>query len=343
MRATWTTSRAPTVVLCTLLCASLARPSGAQRVGFTPVGSLSAPAGTIKLQGQYAYVAEDDTLTVVDISNPATPRRVGAYTLPARIWGFNVSGSLAYVAADLWGIGIVDISNPAAPVLRGSFKTKGQAHAIDVWGTTALVADHMQGIAFFDVSNPAAPRPFGSVFLDGYPRHVAVLGSLAYAVDSPNGFYVIDPSKPPLDPLGSLQALDSFFGRFASIAVEDLPGAPGRKAAVVTGARQLQVYDVSNPATPKLLSRYSTPGGGDRMVMNGTIAYVADLGQGLQVVDLSVPEKPKTIGTYKTMKPALDVALAGSLVFITTGSQREAVSGRIQGDELLIVRQTPAP
>jgi hypothetical protein len=331
------------VVLCALLCGGLARPGAAQRVAFTPVGSLRVPAGTIKLQGQYAYVAEDSTITIVDISNPAMPTRVGAYTLPARIWGFNVSGSFAYVAADLWGIGIVDISNPAAPALRGSFKTRGQAHAIDVWGTTALVADHMQGIAFFDVSNPAAPRPFGSVFLDGYPRHVAVLGSLAYAVDSPNGFYVIDPSKPPLDPLGSLQALDSFFGRFASIAVADLPGAPGRQVAVVTGARQLQIYDVSSPAAPKLLSRYNTPGGGDRMAMNGTIAYIADLAQGLQVVDLSVPEKPQTVGTYKTTKPTLDVALAGSLVFITSGSQRDAVSGRIQGDELLILRENPAP
>ena len=328
-------------VLCALLCGGLARPSAAQRVTFTPVGSLRVPAGTIKLQGQYAYVDEDSTLTVVDISNPAAPSRVGAYTLPARIWGFTVSGSYAYVAADLWGIGIVDISNKAAPTLRGSFKTRGQAHAIDVWGTTALVADHMQGIAFFDVSNPAAPKPFGSVFLEGYPRHVTVLGSMAYAVDSPNCFYVIDPSKPPLDPLGSLQALDSGFGRFASIATADIPGTPTRKVAAVTGARELQIYDVSRPEAPTLLSRYSTPGGGDRMVMNGTIAYIADLAQGLRVVDLSTPEKPQTVGEYKTMRPALDVARSGALLFVTSGSQREAVSGRIQGDELLILRQNP--
>ena len=342
MRPTSTTGVGLRVVLCALLCGALARPSAAQRVTFTPVGSLRVPAGTIKLQGQYAYVAEESTLTIVDFSNPASPTRVGTYTLPARIWGFNVSGAFAYVAADLWGIGIIDVSNPAAPMLRGSFKTRGQAHAIDVWGTTALVADHMQGIAFFDVSNPALLRPVGSVFLDGYPRHVAVLGSLAYAVDSPNGFYVIDPSKPPLDPLGSLQALDSFFGRFASIAIADIPGAPARKVAVVTGARQLQIYDVSRPSAPALLSRYSTPGGGDRMAMNGKVAYIADLAQGLQVVDLSTPEKPQTIGEYKTTKPALDVALAGPLVFVTSGAQREAVSGRIQGDELLILRQNPA-
>jgi len=336
--------RAPTtsVVLCAVLC-GVARPSAAQRLTFTPIGSLRVPAGMIRLQGPYAYVAEDSTLTVVDISNPAAPTRVGAVTLPARIWGFTVSGTFAYVAADLWGIGIVDISNPAAPALRGSFKTRGQAHAIDVWGTTALVADHMQGIAFFDVSNPAAPRPFGSVFLDGYPRHVAVLGSLAYAVDSPNGFYVIDPSKPPADPLGSLQALDSFYGRFASIAIADVAGAPARKIAVVTGARQLQIYDVSRPAAPVLLSRFSTPGGGDKMVMNGTIAYVADLAQGLQVIDVAAPEKPQTVGAFKTTRPALDVAVAGPLVYVTSGSQREAVSGRIQGDELMILRQNPEP
>jgi hypothetical protein len=239
------------VGICLLLLGGLTRAASAQLVTFTPIGSLRLPAGTIKLHGQVAYVAEGNTLSIVDVSNPAAPKRAGAYTLPDRIWGFAVSGSFAYVAADLWGIGIVDVSNPAAPALRGSFKTRGQAHSIDLWGTTALVADHMLGIAFLDVSNPSKPATLGSVFLEGYPRHVAVIGSLAYAVDSPNGFYVIDPSKPPLDPMGSLQAPDSAFGRFASVAIADLPG--DRKIAAVTGARMLQVYDVSNPAAPALL------------------------------------------------------------------------------------------
>ena len=316
-----------------------ATPGVAQPVTFTAVGSLHVPAGTIKLQGQYAYVAEADTLTIVDVSNPAAPKRIGACTLPDRIWGFTVSGSSVYVAADLWGIGIVDVSNPEAPVLRGSFKTRGQAHSIDVWGTTALVADHMLGIAFLDVSNPSKPATLGSVFLEGYPRHVAVIGSLAYAVDSPNGFYVIDPSKPPVDPLGSQQAIESNFGRFISIAIAESSGTPRRKIAAVTGGRELQVYDVTNPAAPALLSRLATPGGGDRMASNGSLAYVADLAEGLQVVDLSTPEKPRMVAAYKTAMPALDVAVAGSLVFVTTGNQREAVSGRLQGEELLILRQ----
>jgi hypothetical protein len=328
-------------LLCALAIGGLSTGAYAQRVTFTPVGSLVVPAGTIKLQGQYAYVAENDTLTIVDISNPAAPRRAGAYVLPNRIWGFAVAGSSVYVAADLWGIGIVDVSNPAAPTLRGSYKTRGQAHAIDLWGTTALFADHMLGIGFLDVSNPARPAALGSVFLEGYPRHVAVIGSLAYAVDSPNGFYVIDPSKPPLDPLGSVQALESGFGRFAAIAMIETAEAPARKIAAVAGARALQMYDVSNPSTPVLLSRYHTPGGGDRLAVRGSLAYVADLAEGLQVVDLSRPETPQAIGTYKTSKPALDVALAGSLVYVTSGSHREAVSGRIEGEELLILRQNP--
>ncbi len=321
-----------------LLLGGLASGVSAQPAHFTTIGSLRVPATIIKVQGHYAYLAGDDILTIVDISNPAAPRRAGTYTVPNRIWGFAVSGSFVYVAADLWGIGIVDVSNPAAPALIGSFKTRGQAHSIDLWGTTALVADHMLGIAFLDVSNPAKPISLGSVFLDGYPRHVAVIGSLAYAVDSPNGFYVIDPSKPPLDPLGSIQAQNSAFGRFASVAIAE---TQGRKIAAVTGARTLQVYDVSNPAAPALLARHPTPGGGDRMVMKGSLAYVADLAEGLQIVDLSSPQKPQTIGAYKTSMPALDVALAGELVFVTTGSRREAVSGRIEGEELVILHQNP--
>jgi hypothetical protein len=77
------------------------------------------------------------------------------------------------------------------------------------------------------------------------------------------------------------------------------------------------------------------------MVMKGSLAYIADLAQGLQVVDLSTPEKPQTIGAHKTSMPALDVAVAGSVVFVTSGNRREAVSGRTEGEELLVLRQNP--
>ena len=224
--------------------ASLSVCVSAQTPSFTPVGSIAVPGDMIRVDGGHAYVAVGNTLTILDISNPGTPKRSGAYDLPDRIWGFSVAGSRAYAACDLYGIGILDVSNPAKPTLSGSYKTKGQAHAVEVFGKTALISDHTLGVAYVDISNEAKPVLLGSTFLEGYSRYLAVFDSLVYAVDSPVGFYVLDATKPSDEPLGAVQTADSGFGRIISIGVSDPSETKGPKIAAVSGGRALQVYDV---------------------------------------------------------------------------------------------------
>ena len=318
-------------LICAAILASLSPSVSAQNAPFTPVGSIAVPGDMLRIDGGRAYLAAGNTLTILDISNPAAPKRAGAYELPDRIWGFSVKGSRAYMACDLHGVEILDVSNPSKVTRAGYYKTKGQAHSVDIFGKTALVADHMLGVVYLDLSNEATPVLRGSVFVEGYPRYLSVFGSLLYAVDSPAGFYVVDPAAAePLDPLGSIQTADAGFGRIISIGISDESDTKGQKIAVVSGGRVLQIYDVSKPAAPVLLSTLATPGRGPRMAMKGRTAYVADNAQGIQIVDLSTPSKPRIVSSYKTAKPALDVALVDSLVYVVTGR-----------DELLILRQTP--
>ncbi len=262
------------------------------------------------------------------------------YEFPDRIWGFSVAGSRAYAACDLSGIFILDVSNPARPTLAGSYKTRGQAHAVEVFGKTALISDHMLGVAYVDISNEAKPVLMGSAFLEGYSRYLQIFGSLVYAVDSPEGFYVLDAAKPAAEPMGAVQTKDSSYGRIISIGVSDPSNTTGPKIAMVSGGRALQVYDVSNPAAPALLTTFATPGRGLRMAMKGRMAYVADNAEGVQVVDLSTPSKPRIVATHKTATPAIDVAVTDSLVFVVAGQRRNEFTRRLEGDEVLILRQT---
>jgi hypothetical protein len=310
----------------------------AQGATFAPVGSIAGPADLIRVQGRYAYVVAGKTLTVVDISNPAAPKQTGAYTFPEKIWGFRVVGSVVYVAADFFGLGILEVSDAGTPTLRGSMKTPGQAKNVAVFGTRAVVADHMSGVDYIDVSNPGKPSSLGSFFLDGYARDVVAAGPLAYAVDAPAGLYVFDLSKPgPLDALSTQQSATAP----GSIVVSDSAAVQGPKVAVLIGGGSLQVYDVSNPAAPVRAATYRTPGGRpQRAVLDGTQAYVADGPEGLQVVDLSTPSTPRLAATYKTPSPARDVAVANSLVFVVVGTlpQGNVPSG---GGGVLILRRTP--
>jgi hypothetical protein len=285
----------------------LARDVLVQTLKFEEVGKIPGPAESIRVEGKYAYISVGKTLTAFNVSNPASPRRIGEYSFPERILGLRASGSLVYVAADLFGLGILDVSD-AALQLRGSFKTPGSAKNVGVSGSTAVVADQVAGLDIIDVSNPAKPVHTSSVYLDGFASDVVIADSLAYAVDRPNGFYVIDLKKPKVEePLSNLQSSVSING---GLQVEVIP------PLAIRAFGALLLYDVSNPAKPVELMPFRTPGRPQRIAVQGKRAYVADGPEGLQVIDLSTPSKPQIVGSFKTMNPAADVAVADSLVFV---------------------------
>ena len=324
----------------------------AQTLSFTPVGSIAGPIDLVGAEGTFAYIARGDTLTVFDVSNPAAPAQQGSYAFPEKIWGFNVTGSTAYVAAGHSGLWILDVSNPESPTLRGSIKTPGQAKNVAVSGTRAVVADHMSGVDIIDLSNLAEPVLVGSVYTDGYARDVAMFGSLAYAVDHPTGFYVLDLSRPdPLEPVRSLQSASA--PRFVEILDADpniavlvggIPYDPLRvlrkEPAANDPSGTLQVYDVSDPASPVPVATYPTPGDAQRVDLKGALAYVADGPEGLTVVDLSTPTHPQVVGTFKTRNAARGVAVADTAVLVLAGTLRRGSHSQDDGD-IIILQQMP--
>ncbi len=298
----------------------------AQALRFEAVGSIPGPVEAMRVDGTRAYVASGRTLTIFDVSNPAAPKRLGAYTFPEQVWSFRVSGTTAWIGVNFSGLAILDVSNASAPMLRGSFKTPGQAKAAAVVGAKVLVVDHMEGLVLVDVSNPAKPAGLGSFFVDGYARDVVASGSYAYGVDSPTGLYIFDLSKAgPPEPLVSLQTGN---------ALRSVEVSERGNLIVAVGGGSLQPYDVSNPAAPVQVPPYRTPGGAQRVALRGALAYVADGREGLQVVDLAQPAAPRVVGSYKTERIARDVAVGDSIVLVAQGGPKEK-------QDVLILRQTP--
>ena len=253
-----------------------------------------------------------------------------------------MAGSRAYAACDLYGIGILDVSNPAdADAAPARYKTRGQAHAVEVFGKTALdLRSHVgRGLRRHLERGEAGPArlgvPRGLLSVPCGLRLVGVRGGFS------RGLLCSRSGETGADPLGAVQTADADYGRIISIGVSDPSDTKGPKIAAVSGGRALHVYDVSNPAAPVLLTRYATPGRGPRMAMKGRLAYVADNAEGVQVVDLSTPSKPRIVATYKTAKPAIDVAVADSLVFVVVGHSWNEMRRRFEGDEVLILRQNP--
>ena len=308
--------------------------SGAeQSLDLTLVSTIHGAADLIEVSDGRAYVTSERTLTVYDVADPASPTRAGSYTFPEKIWGFEVVGSVVYAAVDFFGLAILDVSDIGEPTLRGAIKTPGQAKGVGVYRNRALVADHVEGVDLIDISDPSDPVALGSFYLDGYPRDVAAAGPLAFAVDAPTGVYVFDLSRPgPPEPIGMVQSARSP----SSVEAPAPSGGDAPDVVCMVGGGLLQVYDVSNPSAPVNTADFPTPGGRPlRVTVRGSLAYVADGPAGLQVVDLSTPSAPAIVATYATPKPARDIAVSDSYVFVAVGEREGDEEG-----EVLVLQQS---
>jgi hypothetical protein len=301
--------------LCALVIALLVTGSASgQSVSMKQVGSFRVAADTVEIRGSHVFVAGGRTLTILDLSDPSSPKKAAEYAFPEQIWSFRLVGPYAYVAANFSGLGILDISNPAAPKLRALFKTPGQAKGVALVGTTAFVADHMSGIDVIDLASLDKPTLRGSFFVDGYARDVAASSRYAFAVDAPTGLYALDPARSGTDEaLGQVQSA-------AAPQMIEVMEQGGRVIACLVGGGALQLYDVTDPAKPVHLTSFKTPSGRPaRIALDGARGYVADGREGVQIVDLSNPSSPALVSSIKTSLPARDVAVGGGLVVAAVG------------------------
>jgi hypothetical protein len=91
----------------------------------------------------------------------------------------------------------------------------------------------------------------------------------------------------------------------------------GALAIVADDSTGLQVIDISNLSSPKIISSIDTPGDARDVVVNGSIAYVADYTGSLEIVDFTNPASPAIVGTTSQSVGGIlmDVAQSGNFVF----------------------------
>lgn len=133
----------------------------------------SVRAVDVAISGSHAFVAmHGEGVRVVDVSDPASLREVGAFDTPGVAEAVWVGGDRLYVADGESGLRIFDLSVPESPTLLGAYETGALDYARDVVvaGAYAFLAID-GGVLALDVSDPASP------FLAGvYETQGGVLG-----------------------------------------------------------------------------------------------------------------------------------------------------------------------
>lgn len=243
------------------------------------------------------------------------PTALSFVDLPGRAQAVEVHQDLAYVANKDGGLQIVDVANRQTPSIIGHYPTAGFLKSVQPMGSLLYLVEGAGGptigprLEVVDVSDPTTPTFVGEVLLPGNPRKVVLSGPFAYVAMLEEGMQIIDISTPTAPRLlGKVDSDDRAFG----VAVD-----PVRQLAVVAnGIMGLQIIDISNSSQPVVLSNCEILGESRKVVLQGSLAFVADASAGFSVVDLVDPSNPLLRGGIPFAAGALrDVAVGGHFAF----------------------------
>ncbi len=257
----------------------------------------------VKIYKNYAIViSEGESTQIFDISDVTAPVQVStiAHDFGSGAHNCKVEGDYLYIMGDhnIGGLLIYDISTPSSPMFVSSFEPY-YYHDIDIYNDTLYAASIFGiGIDVLDISNKAAPSLITTFNYTGSGAHnVAVLDSGRYVaigdeIGTGQHTRIFDVQN-----LGSVT-------KVADIIVNPLASAHNcyEKNGILYIAHYtegLQIYDVSNPASPVKIGHYDTyleSGFGYEGNWNvypylpsGKI-LLSDIQSGLYVVELSEPD-----------------------------------------------------
>jgi len=163
--------------------------------------------------------------------------------------------------------------------------------------------DWLSGLRTIDVSDPDHPvlansQNLGSIAL-------ARLGNVLYVANHPH-LSILDVSNPLMPEL--IRQVDAF-------GVHD---GVVQGSLLVTAGTTFQVFDLTDPANPALISSLSSLGG-ERIAERDDVALVADSDLSLHLVDTAHPDQPAETAFLNLSGSARQVEGSGRWVYIADG------------------------
>ncbi|MEW8624187.1 MAG: hypothetical protein AB2551_00370 [Candidatus Thiodiazotropha sp.] len=98
-------------------------------------------ATEILLQGEYGFISRtDNTISVVDISDPSSPTVVVTIDTQGSIGDIHIEDKLLLIAGQAGNLQVLNIENPEAPTFVGNYHTPSPARAVTVINDQVFVA-----------------------------------------------------------------------------------------------------------------------------------------------------------------------------------------------------------
>lgn len=236
-------------------------------------------ADGLAIRENLIFVAEQDGLRVLDISDPRALSEVSFVGVPGRGLDIALQGDYAYYAASEQGLRIFNVSDPKKIEAFPPFRTAGLAQGLAVSRNYVYVVNGPAGLNIVNVQDPRDPKPASLIDEFRDSRSVVVMGDHAFLADGENGLWVVRVAR-PFDP--------------EIIAYLDTPGTAlelvnlGDYLFVADGAGGVHVVYVNEPERPLLVGSLE-PGGESvgiavRQTAEGFSIFVAAGDRGMQVL-----------------------------------------------------------
>lgn len=301
------------------------------------IANVATPAEVIDgtIVGDHAYVTHFQKssegrafLSVIDLSDPSSPRWVGALPAMDRPQHLAVDGNVAYVAASLpRRLYTVDLSDPERPVLLG----RADAEFEGLWRIAvddghAFVADQRSGLLVFDASDPSNLQEVGRLGLGtDQALNVQVSEGFAYVSTSAETgstgqgqLYIIDVRDPAAPRVtSSINLCDKCW----HVAVAG-------DTVYVSGEDSVRIVDVSDRSAPKEVGSIDEAHGRKAWV-DGTTLIVKRGGE-VGLYDITQPATPIERAVIPLPLTTWTVSVGPERVYVTTRGRKHAEAGGVQ-------------
>ena len=220
-------------------------------------GSAGGDVEDLAVRGQYLYVATSRDLNVLDVSEPKTPRIIGAVENRGHMFALDLAEDPAtdrvyvYMTSGIirgpgvgddnigGGLRVIDVTNPADPQEvwpcsnddpcpnsdgPADITVDGSYAYVSYW--TDATAQERTGLVVWDISLPQAPHAISNYRTEEPARRVAMAGDRAYIVED-------EPYLGPGGRLHSIEIVDKVQPR--GVGLQQLEGRGGITASAGKG------------------------------------------------------------------------------------------------------------
>jgi len=257
------------------------------------------PAVEVTGRDSWIYLSLGSEVAIINFADPDSPRVVSEVQASGLVAQAAVNDSFLYIGCRLGTVGIEvwNIEDPSAPIFRGRAPTNMSDFCIRdtfAYVTRRYSSSLEDTFKVFNMADPANPRRIGSCVTSG--DKIAVSGDKVVIADwgSTHVMDVSDPTHPRLagsigidalgiDVRGNLMCVTKWWNGDADNLWLDL-------------------VDISNPASPRVLGEIDSVGGFD-IHLDGPFAFVSGFYYGVwqfAIVDIQDSTHPRLVSTCGT-------------------------------------------